>query len=76
MENYKFAAAVKLSLFEYKKKKKNYDQETYLDYNTDEEENLDIIPEWYKGRKILSSDFEDLIEQKKKIRCLPLYRGG
>ena len=36
MENYKFAAAVKLSLFEYKKKKKNHDVETYQDYDTDE----------------------------------------
>lgn len=58
MKNYKYAAAVKLSLFDYKKRKTDYEKETYQDYDTDEDEDLDIIPEWYKGRKILSTDFE------------------
>ncbi len=37
--------------------KKTFVKETYQDYDTDPEENLDIILEWYKGRKILATDF-------------------
>lgn len=74
-ENYKYAAAVKLSLFKWKKNKKSTERETYQDYDTDPEENLDIIPEWYKGRKILATDFEELLPNK-KIRSLPIYQGG
>jgi hypothetical protein len=74
--NYKYAAAVKLSLFQWQRKKNDDDRETYQDYDTDPEEDLDIIPEWYKGRKILSTDLEDLIHSKKKIFALPIYKGG
>ncbi len=56
-ENYRYAAAVKLSLWKANPKKRDFDIETYQDYDTDPEENLDIIPEWYKGRKILVTDF-------------------
>ena len=37
---------------------------------------MDIIPEWYKGRKILPNDLEEMLQNKKKIVALPLYRGG
>lgn len=57
-ENYKYAAAVKLSLFQWKRTQKESTKETYQDYDTDPEQVLDIIPEWYKGRKILATDFE------------------
>lgn len=58
MEQYKYDAAVKLSLFDYKKKKKNnVEKQSYQDYDTDEDEDLDIIPEWYKGRQTLVNDF-------------------
>jgi len=36
---------------------------------------LNIIPEWYKGRKILTSDFEDLNFKSTKIQTIPLYGG-
>ena len=42
--NYRYAAAVKLSLFKSKSKNKNEDRETYQDFDTDPGEDLDIIP--------------------------------
>lgn len=55
-EQYRFGQAVKLTLFGWNRKKKRKDIETYEDYDTEEGEDLNIIPEWYKGRKILSTD--------------------
>lgn len=75
-ENYRFAAAVKLSLMNSKNRGPPVDPvETYQDYDTDPEENLDIIPEWYKGRKILMTDFEELVPNR-KIWTLPVFQGG
>ena len=74
--NYRYAAAVKLPLFKANKKNKNEEgRETYQDYDTDPGEDLDIIPEWYKGRKILVTDFEELVPNK-KIRTFPIFSGG
>jgi hypothetical protein len=36
-ENYKYAAAVKLSLFQWKRTQKESTKETYQDYDTDPE---------------------------------------
>ena len=47
---------MKLSLFQWQKDRGDEDRETYQDYDTDPEEDLDIIPEWYKGRKIMPTD--------------------
>ena len=56
-KEYKFANAVKLTIFGWNRKKKRTDVETYDDYDTDPSEVLDITPEWYKGRHIHSTDF-------------------
>ena len=52
------------------------EEETYQDYDTEPEEKLDITPEWYKGRKILSTDYEDLKKPTKKLKEVAIYRGG
>jgi hypothetical protein len=60
---------VKLTLFKWRERtKKRRDQETYQDFDTDPEENLDITPEWYKGRRILPLDYEDSKKPTKKLK--------
>ena len=46
-----------MTLFGWNRKKKKRNIETYEDYDSEVGEDLNIIPEWYKGRKILTSDF-------------------
>ena len=74
-KEYRFANAVKLTLFGWNRKKKRRDVETYDDFDTEDGEDLNIIPEWYKGRKILTSDFEDLNFKGTKIQTVPLFGG-
>lgn len=74
-EEYKYAAAVKLTLFGWSRKKKEQVKESYEDYDTDEGEDLDIVPHWYKNRKILSSDFEEVAYKANRIQAVPIFRG-
>lgn len=47
----------------------------YEDFDTDEDEDLDITPEWKKNREVFLSEFEDRFKPSKKLCCIPVMRG-
>lgn len=55
------------------KMKKN--EEHYEDYNTDDDEDLDITPEWMRDREKFYDDLEDKIQMDKYIKRFPIMRG-
>lgn len=57
------------------KKKKTSDVETYEDFDTDDGEDLDVTPEWLKGRKFLPDDLEDKIKTSKKFLKYTIMSG-
>ncbi|KAL4431869.1 hypothetical protein ABPG74_012681 [Tetrahymena malaccensis] len=61
-----------LSLF---KKKGGIKIIEYEDYDTDEDEDLDITPEWKKNREVFLSEFEDKYKPSRKLTCIPIMRG-
>lgn len=56
-----------------KKMKKN--EEHYEDFDTEEDEDLDITPEWMKGRERFLDDLEDFIKMDKYIRRFAVMTG-
>lgn len=57
------------------KKKKTVDIETYEDYDTDDNENLDVTPVWLKERKFLPDDLEDKVKISKKFLKYTIMSG-
>lgn len=57
------------------KKKKTSDVETYEDFDTDPGEDLDVTPEWLKGRKFLPDDLEDKMKTSKKFLKYTIMSG-
>lgn len=57
------------------RKKKVADVETYEDYDTDPGEDLDITPEWLKGRKFLKDDLEDFMKPSKNFLRFEMKNG-
>lgn len=57
------------------KKKKIIDIETYEDYDTDPGEDLDVTPEWLKGRSFLNDDLEDKMKTSKKFLKYSIMTG-
>lgn len=53
--------------------KKN--EEHYEDYDSDDNEDLDLTPEWMKGRERYKDDLEDIIKMDKYIRRFPIMSG-
>lgn len=57
----------------FNKMKKN--EEHYEEFDTEEDEDLDITPEWMKGRERFTDDLEDFIKMDKYIRRFPVMTG-
>lgn len=57
------------------KKKKGVVLLEYEDFDTDDDEDLDITPEWKKNREVFLSEFEDQHKPSKKLICIPIMRG-
>lgn len=53
--------------------KKN--EEHYEDYDSDDGEDLDITPEWKRGREVVPDDLEDKLPMDKYIKRFPIFRG-
>jgi hypothetical protein len=57
----------------FKKKKKEYN---YEDFDTDDEEDLDLIPEWLRDRVVYKSSIENCVKMNKNIVRIPIMRGS
>jgi hypothetical protein len=58
------------------KKKNNDEVETYEDFDTEPEEDLNVEHVWLKGREMIPDDFEDRIKPSKKFMRFPLMYGS
>ena len=56
-------------------KKKNQEVETYEDFDTEPEEDLNVEFEWLKDREVIQDDFEDKIKPSKKFMRFPIMFG-
>mmetsp|Transcript_31029 Transcript_31029/g.28218 ORF Transcript_31029/g.28218 Transcript_31029/m.28218 type:complete len:185 (+) Transcript_31029:2772-3326(+) len=48
----------------------------YEDYDTDENEDLDVTPEWMKGRDVKLDELEDFIADDNKIKTIEITHGS
>lgn len=62
-----------LKNFLFSKKKLVYN---YEDFDTDEDEDLAIIPEWMKDRLVEKKELEKCIKMNKNIMRIPIKRGS
>ena len=56
-------------------RKSDEDVETYEEYDTIPDEDLDIKPEWEKCRMFLKGNLENWIKPNKKFKKFPMVRG-
>jgi len=57
----------------FKKTKKEYN---YEDFDTDDDEDLDMVPEWMRERVVYKTELEKCIKMNKRIITVPIYRGS
>ena len=57
----------------FKKKKIVY---IYENFDTDEDEDLELVPEWLRNRIVHKSELEKCIKMNKNIVKIPILRGS
>lgn len=57
----------------FKKTKKVYN---YEDFDTDDDEDLDMVPEWMRERLVYKTELEKCIKMNSRIMTLPIFRGS
>jgi hypothetical protein len=57
-------------------KKKNQEIESYEDFDTDPDEDLNVEYDWLKDRKTLPDDYEDEYKPSKKLMRFPIIFGN
>ncbi|EGR29640.1 hypothetical protein IMG5_151880 [Ichthyophthirius multifiliis] len=62
-------------MFNIFKKHKHMIIQEYEDYDTDEDEDLDITPGWQKNREFYPQEFEKYYFPTKKLKCIDIMKG-